>query len=219
MRGILLLFADEREGKEMTEMRKQKAVIYIVILLVSVLVLSALPVSGEADIYQDVIRLHILADSDSAEAQSMKIKVRDAILTTYGEALKTKTSREEAEAALRPLLGEIEKTAEAVLSEEGCTDSVEVTLIEEFYETRVYRSFRMPAGNYLSLSVKIGEAKGQNFFCVLFPALCTDAALAAPEAGDIPVGLTPAEYELITGGSESYRVKFKFLEVISTLFS
>ncbi len=197
---------------------KQKAPLYIALLLLTTLFLSVLPISGEAEIYQDVIRLHILADSDSAEAQAAKIAVRDGILDAYGERLSTASTRAEAEAMLRPLLPAIEKTALAILAERGEDCTVTAELATEYYATRVYQSFRMPAGEYLSLSIRIGEGTGQNFFCVLFPPLCTDSAFGEQE-GDLPAGLSPEEYELITGNSGGYRVKFKLLEVVSTLFS
>ncbi len=199
---------------------KKRVPLYIAILLVVIFILSALPVYGEAEIYDDVIRLHILADSDTAEAQGAKIRVRDAIFEKYSNELRGYKTKAEAEAGLRALLPDIQATAEETLRELDMQDSVTVSLSKEQYATRVYQGFQMPAGEYLSLSVRIGRAEGQNFFCVLFPALCTDAAIEnGITDGDIPVGLTPEEYKLITGESRSYRVKFKLLEVFSALFS
>ncbi len=201
-------------------MKKRILSFYIIGLLVSTAILAAMPTEAEGAIYHDVIRLHILAASDSEEDQRLKIAVRDALLREFGGELGTYRDRSEAEAGVRRLLPAMQATAKQTLSAAGNGDTVEISLSETSYDRRDYGSFTMPSGTYLSLEVRIGEATGKNWWCVLFPPLCTETAYGefTYDEDSLPVGLTPEEYRLITGESEGYRVKFKVLEVLSEVF-
>ena len=186
----------------------------VLCLLICTLLLCVLPVSGEEEIYGDVIRLHIIAASDSEEDQALKLEVRDAVLETYGSALTSYPDRDAAEEEARRLLPEIQLLAEETLHEAGCDASVRVTLTEEVYPTRDYGTFALPAGTYLSLRILIGEAEGHNWWCVLYPSLCLDPALE--ESGS----LSESEWGLLTeNGDGHYQVKFKTLEFLKLLFS
>ena len=177
-------------------------------LLIAAVMLAALPISGEEEIYDDVIRLHVLARSDSPEDQSRKLLVRDEILAVYGERLSGASTREEAEAMIdSALLDEIGRTAEAVLDGE----EVEVFFSTEQYPTREYEGFRLPAGEYLSLRIVIGAGQGQNWWCVLYPPLCTATSLEGAS-----LGLSDSEYALIT--SRRLSIRFKTLELLASLF-
>ena len=181
-------------------------------VLFAALFLAVFPVSGEEGIYRDVIRLHILAASDGESDQNDKLAVRDAILSEYGDLFRAFSDRAEAENALTEELRDaIAKTAKATLSERGRPSPVSVTLREEDYPTRDYGALSLPAGRYLSLRVVIGEGAGQNWWCVLFPPLCTAAAVEG-----VPLGLSDAEYRLLTDGKAS--VRFKTLELLSSWF-
>ena len=184
-----------------------------VLILLAALFLAVCPAAGEEAIYRDVIRLHILAASDGESDQSDKLAVRDAILLEYGDLFRGFTDRNEAENALTAeLRQEIAATAKRTLTERGSEAPVTVALSEEDYPTRDYGSFSLPAGRYLSLRVVIGEGEGQNWWCVLFPPLCTAAAVEG-----VPLGLSDAEYRLLTDGKKS--VRFKTLELLSSWFS
>ena len=179
-------------------------------LFISALLLAALPIRGEEEIYRDVIRLHVLAASDSEDDQRKKLLVRDAVLMQYGDLLATAESREEAEEMLdEEMLGQIRETAEGALDGE----SVTVCFSLEDYPTRTYGDFSLPGGKYLSLRILIGEGKGKNWWCVLYPPLCTAGAVK-----DMDYALSDAEYDLILGSSKGYRIRFKALEVLSALF-
>lgn len=183
------------------------------LLLLFTLVLAVCPAAGEEEVYRDVIRLHILAASDGDADQEDKLAVRDAILLTYGDVFRAFSDRTEAEAALDPALrGAIQTTAEETLAERGSPAPVAVTLSEEDYPTRDYGGFSLPAGRYLSLRVVIGAGEGKNWWCVLFPPLCTAASVEG-----VPLGLSDAEYRLVTEGKKS--VRFKTLELLSRWFS
>ena len=193
----------------------------IVVLLIVMMALSFLPVHGEREIYNTVVRLHVLANSDSEEDQALKLSVRDHVLTAaapYVEGCKTQA---EAVEALTAHLADLETAAANVIAAEGYSYSVTVLLGEEDYPTRVYESCAFPAGTYVSLRVLIGEGEGQNWWCCLFPPLCLSAATAKSDNEDafMQVGLTKDQYGIITEtGKTKYKVRFKILEVLEDWF-
>ena len=200
----------------------KRIVWYAVALLASTLILAALPVSGEEAIYEDVIRLHVLAPSDSEEDQALKLAVRDEVLAVYSSRLAEAGSVEEAEEAVLCLCDDIEKTAAAVVAERGYSYTVDVSFGEESYPTREYGEYSFPAGEYRSLRIVIGEGAGQNWWCVLYPPLCLDMATdTAPEDDALAVGLTDGGYGIISGdrSDRGYSVRFKTLELLEGLFS
>ena len=188
----------------------------IVILMVVMIVLSFLPIHGEGEIYDTVVRLHVLANSDSPEDQALKLEVRDAILAVTAPLVAGCTNQADAVAALEGGMAEIEAAARDVLTAAGRTDAVSVIIGREDYPTRTYESCAFPAGEYVSLRVCIGEAAGQNWWCVLFPPLCLSAATdGAEEDAFISVGLSKDQYGIITEtGKTKYKVRFKLLELI-----
>ncbi len=182
-------------------------------------VLVCLPIHGEEEIYDAVIRLHVLANSDSEEDQALKLQVRNTVLQTLEAPLRDCNDRAEAVKTLQPLIPQLQAAAEQTLREHGCSDKVHVTLSEEQYPRRSYDSFCFPAGEYLSLRVMIGAAEGQNFWCVLFPPLCLSAATVEREEAEeefISVGLSKDQYGIITESKNTkYRLRFKFLEIFN----
>ena len=193
----------------------------IVVLLVVLMALSFLPVHGEQEVYDTVVRLHVLANSDSEEDQALKLRVRDAVLEAASPIVDGCRSQAEAIEALNAHLTDLEAAARQVIEAEGRTDKVTVLLGEEDYPTRTYESCAFPAGRYVSLRVCIGEAAGKNWWCCLFPPLCLSAATAKEDNEDafVQVGLTKDQYGIITEtGKTKYKVRFKVLEVIEDWF-
>ena len=193
----------------------------IVVLLVVLMALSFLPVHGEQEVYDTVVRLHVLANSDSEEDQALKLRVRDAVLEAASPIVDGCRSQAEAIEALNAHLTDLEAAARQVIEAEGRTDKVTVLLGEEDYPTRTYESCAFPAGRYVSLRVCIGEAAGKNWWCCLFPPLCLSAATAKEDNEDafIQVGLTKDQYGIITEtGKTKYKVRFKLLEVLEDWF-
>ena len=189
-------------------------------LCLVIMTLSLLPIHGEEKIYDSVVRLHVIANSDTDSDQNLKLAVRDAILERYGEELSLCATREEATEKITASIDGIRATALEVIEKSGFDYSVEVSLDLEDYPTRDYESFAFPAGSYLSLRVMLGEASGKNWWCVLFPPLCLDAATKSdPDDAFLSVGLTPEEYRIITEtDSPKYQVRFKILETIESIF-
>ena len=105
-----------------------------------------------------------------------------------------------------------------VIRENGKADNVKIEIGEEEYPLRNYEDFSLPAGTYTSVRVIIGEGKGQNWWCVLFPPMCTSFATELDEDKYISVGLSGDQYDLITGSSGEYKVKFKLLEIAAEAF-
>ena len=193
----------------------------IVILLVVMMAMSFLPVHGEQEVYDTVVRLHVLANSDSEEDQALKLTVRDAVLEAAAPYLEGCTTQEEAVQSLTLHLSDLEAVAAETIVAEGYNYPVTVLLGEEEYPTRTYESCAFPAGTYVSLRVCIGEAEGQNWWCCLFPPLCLSAATAKSDNEDafIQVGLTKDQYGIITETEKTkYKVRFKILEVIEDWF-
>lgn len=186
-------------------------------VLIITLLLSVLPTDAEANIYEDTIRLHILANSDSKEDQALKISVRDGLLLEYGERLRSAGSFEGAAQLAENLLSEIESFAEELINAEGYEYNVTAILSEEWYETRDYDDFSLPCGIYTSLRILIGEGKGKNWWCVMYPPLCTELACEDAPADDGFIDYTKEELILISGSK--YNLKFKILEDLSRVFS
>ncbi len=195
--------------------------ILTVTVLICFLALSVMPIHGEEGIYENVIRLHVIANSDSEEDQRLKLAVRDAILDLCAPELSECRSREEAQATVSRLSENIEEVARQTLLAQGCEDSVTVHIGEERYPEKQYESLCFPSGTYLSLRVCIGEAAGQNWWCVLFPPICMSAATATKEQAEdafVAVGFTPEQYRIITETDQvTYKIKFKFLEFFDQL--
>lgn len=198
-----------------------KSISLLLTLCLLFLVIGLLPIHGEHAVYENVLRLHVLANSDSEEDQALKFCVRDAVLAAAEPILADCSSREEAIAAVQDNLSVLENAAKEAIAEAGRCDTVQLALGEETYPARTYDSCCFPSGTYQSLRVMIGEADGQNWWCVLFPPMCLSAASAqttAPEDAFIAVGLTKEQYGIITETAEpTYQVRFRILEVMEEM--
>ena len=200
-----------------------KRILIVFFTICSVLLfLGTLPIRGEAKVYDSVVRLHVLANSDSEEDQALKLKVRDALLERTAPLLSPCTSREEACAALEAHMDELQQIAEEIIRAEGYDYPVTILLGEEEYPEKNYDSVCFPSGKYTSLRVCIGNAEGQNWWCCLFPPLCLgNSTVSSEDAEDafILVGLTPDQYKIITRTEKPvYRVRFKILELLQDLW-
>ena len=163
-----------------------------------------------------VVRLHVLANSDSEEDQALKLQVRDAVLDRAEDLLAQPSSRAEAEGKLRGQLLEFERLAEAVVREAGYDYEVTAELTDTEFPTREYEDFTLPAGEYLALRILIGDAAGRNWWCVVVPPLCTAASADVP-ASALAAGFTEDEVRLITEEDRGYVLKFKAVEFWETL--
>ena len=179
--------------------------------------ITCFPIRGEEKIYDSMIRLHVLAESDFDEDQARKLRVRDAVLDVLAERMEKAHSYEDAAAAVSSMLGEIEEAARRTVQGE-CT--VRAELGRERYPVRVYENYTLPAGEYTSLRVILGEGEGKNWWCVLFPQLCTAQASESAFYEDfIAAGFTPEQYRLIKNESGvQYKIRFRLLEILAQTF-
>ena len=161
-----------------------------------------------------LIRLHVVANSDSEADQAVKLLVRDAVLERAEAQLADCAAMAEAEARLAELLPELEEAAAAILAREGLPYSVRASLGWEQFPTREYDTFTLPAGRYLSLRLTLGEGTGQNWWCVVFPPLCMSATTEEFSGGAQAAGLTDEEIALVTQESEGCVVRFKIIELV-----
>ena len=205
--------------KELFDSMKQYGIFALCVCILFCLI-GLLPVHGESQIYSNVLRLHVIANSDSAEDQELKLKVRDAVLSYADGLLMDADSREEAIGLTEAHLTILTEIARQTIAKAGRTDSVYLELGEEVYPTKSYEACCFPSGKYASLRIVIGEGKGQNWWCVLFPPMCVSAASAdSAEDAFIAVGFSADQYRIITDTSRpTYRARFRILEVMEAAF-
>lgn len=167
-----------------------------------------------AQVRDEVLRLHILANSDSPADQAVKLQVRDAVLRETGELFSSAGTLEEAWARAEENLSAIEETARRTLAENGCDLPVRAELTRSYFNTRQYDAATLPAGEYDALRLTIGEARGQNWWCVMFPPLCIPAAAEAEEGEDA----TAAAQDIrILNEEPHYRLAFASVEWVEDL--
>ena len=192
---------------------------WIFLLVPALLLLSAmvyLLIAGERDasaVRQGVVRFHVVARSDSAEDQALKLKVRDGVFSLLKGLYADCGGQEEALGVARENQSLLQGEAERILKENGCEESVAVEVGDRFFPTKTYGSLSFPAGNYKAVSIRIGEAKGENFWCVLYPALCIAPAVAEAraEAEMIPVvGEEPTAF--LQKSTQKQQIKFLLVE-------
>lgn len=163
------------------------------------------------NIRTDVLRLHVVADSNSEEDQRLKLMVRDAVLEKGGEIFDGTLTPDRAESVIYPNVSKLEAAAREVLLKNGCRNKVEITVTEEFFATRCYDNFTMPAGVYTAVRVNIGSAQGKNWWCVMFPPLCLPAA-----AADADAFFSDSEMKVISSSPE-YEPRFKIVEIYESI--
>ena len=168
--------------------------------------------ASESALAGQVLRLHVVANSDSEQDQALKLLVRDAVLAQAGEILDGVSDRQSAEQVLIPHLDELVRSAAEALAAEGCGDAVTVVITDQWFPTKEYDGFALPAGQYRALRVTIGEGKGRNWWCVVFPPLCLGSV--TEESVETVAGetLSDGQVALITGQDGGYVLKFRFIE-------
>ena len=159
-------------------------------------------------IKEDVLRLHIIANSNSTFDQRLKIKVRDEILKSGYDVFCGNETLEQAKNKIALNLDNIRKIAMNTLVENGCNYPVKVEFEKTYFETRYYKKFTLPAGVYEALRVVIGAGEGHNWWCVMFPPMC----LSASDDIDNINSLSEEEKQLILSNPD-YEVRFKFIEI------
>lgn len=180
-----------------------------IISFIICITLSTYKLDSECDgIRENVLRLHVIAASDSSYDQQIKLELRDSLLLKGKEIFSGSKTKKEAEEKISDGISLMQKEADRFLKIKGYPHKATVSLGKSFFPTRVYDSFMLPAGYYDALKVTIGSGEGQNWWCVMFPALCLPAA--EKKADDFDGILTEKQQEIIT--EEKYEIRLWLVE-------
>lgn len=190
--------------------------IFVPIFLSFILIYSYVTpfIKTSESISQEVFRLHILANSDSDEDQSLKLKVRDKILTKSESLFINCKNLNDVINVSKNNIDYFEKLANECIKENGYNYETKVYVDKEYFNTREYEKITLPSGVYNALKIEIGEAKGHNWWCVMFPAIC----LPAVSDDEINSILNEEEIELINNNNK-YEIRFKIVEIYEKIKS
>lgn len=196
---------------------KKQVICTLLSILIAVCVTGILTEAKVAEVQvkmaEEVFRLHVLANSDSEKDQALKMKVKENVIAYMKESLPESESVEMTKAWASSHLNEIKTVAIETLQKENCSDSVVVEVTNCYFPDKTYGDITFPKGNYDALRIKIGEAEGQNWWCVLYPNLCfVDAVHAVvPDEGkeELKEVLDEEEYEMVTAMSK-FKIKWFF---------
>lgn len=173
-----------------------------------------------AGLENNIFRLHILANSDSEEDQALKLKVRDGIIDYMKEINNNSTNKEETIQNTKLHLQEIKARCEQILKENGSNYDISLDIGNFYFPTKYYGNISLPAGNYDALRIKIGEAKGKNWWCSLFPPLCfidiSSGYLSQEDSKILEDNLTDEEFMLVSSSAPDVKLKFKILEILNS---
>ncbi len=184
--------------------------IFVPLFLVFVFMFSYIApfIETSENISDQVFRLHILANSDSAEDQQLKLKVRDEILKKGETVFASSNSLEETIELCKNNIALFQQTAEQCLKNNGSDYDVKVYVDKEYFNTREYDEITLPSGIYNALKIEIGQGKGHNWWCVMFPAIC----LSSVTDDELNKYLSEDEQKLVNSDSK-YEVRFKIVEI------
>lgn len=165
------------------------------------------------EIRSDVLRLHVIANSDTSVDQNLKLRLRDYILQEGKDIFNGSVNVENAVEKIEPVLPELEKSAKAFVNQAGFDYDVKISLSNEYFTTRTYETVTLPAGKYLALRVVIGSGEGHNWWCVMFPPMCVPAADKKDEIENV---FSEKEVKLVES-KPKYEPRFKVVEIYEQL--
>ena len=200
---------------------KRISIILILFIIYTCICAFSYANTVSSDIANSVLRLHILANSDSEEDQNLKLKVRDNVLSYMKQVSSNLSSKDEAIATLNEHLDEFKDIALTTIQDEGYDYDVNLSIGEFDFPTKNYGDISLPAGLYDALRIEIGEAKGHNWWCVMFPTLCfvdvSSGSLDDKSKEILESSLNEEEYDLVSGDSIGINFKFKILELFDDI--
>ena len=162
---------------------------------------------------QRVIRLHVVANSDSEADQALKLRVRDRVLEQAAALYQPEADVQQATAQIRSGLDGLAQIGRETVAELGFDYPVTAQVKEVWFPTKKYDGFALPAGKYTALQVVIGEGKGQNWWCVLFPPLCLGSVTEQMDKAEQVGHFDSGQVSLMTGGSGQYVIRFRAMEL------
>lgn len=199
---------------------KIKRFILLTLLLILYILISAISYTNAvcSDIQESVFRLHVIANSDSSEDQNLKYIVRDSVIEYINEISNNASSKDEVILIAQEHLSEIENIALQTIKDNGYNYPVKVSIGNFAFPSKKYGDITLPPGYYDALKIEIGEATGQNWWCVMFPPLCfvdVTSGVVPDESKEVMKNnLSEEEYDLISGNGTDVEIKFKIVEVL-----
>ena len=201
----------------MTDRKLTRVEISLMAGVLCALLLGAWLGNGQAELAGRVLRLHVIANSDSEADQALKLAVRDKVLETAEAFYPEHATLEEARAALSGHLDELAAAGQEAVAAAGREDPVTARIETCWFPTKEYGDFALPAGRYEALRVVVGEGRGRNWWCVAFPPLCLGAAEGTVEEAAQAGLFTRDQARLITGDGPGYILRFKGMELLGKL--
>ena len=171
----------------------------------------------QQELSEQVVRLHVIANSNSGQDQELKLAVRDRVLAKAETLYPQDTTREQALEILAAHLPDLEREGQRVVEEWGLEQQVSARVERAWFPTKEYGNFALPAGDYTALKIVLGDGKGENWWCVAFPPLCLGAASVTMEQAVQAGDFTQEQADLMTGENQGYVLKFKALELLGEL--
>ena len=193
---------------------KKKFFTLVISMICAAMCVITYAAETNARLSRDIVRLHIIANSDSDEDQALKLRIRDRILSA--------TSASGSKENVTELLSEYEDIAREEIAASGFDYTVHAEYGKYYFPTKDYGGLTYPAGEYDAVRIVIGEGEGQNWWCVLFPPLCyvKGSVDSSEAAAELKNRLSPEDYELITSGKNSrlpVKIRFKLVELINSI--
>lgn len=201
------------KSKKLTKLMKIQAVVFAAVFAVGACSVGAFAYNCSR-VRSDVLRMHVIANSDCSADQQLKLMVRDAVLERGAQLFDGTVTADEARRKIEPHKAELEAAAREVIERAGYDYPVSVNVVNEYFTTRCYGSLTMPAGRYTAVKVVIGEGAGHNWWCVMFPPLCLPAA--QDRGGNLDAFFDDGELKVVES-SGRYEPRFKIVEIIEKL--
>lgn len=201
------------KSKKLTKLMKIQAVVFAAVFATGACSVGAFAYNCSR-VRSDVLRMHVIANSDCSADQQLKLMVRDAVLERGAQLFDGTVTADEARRKIEPHKAELEAAAREVIERAGYDYPVSVNVVNEYFATRCYGSLTMPAGRYTAVKVVIGEGAGRNWWCVMFPPLCLPAA--QDRGGNLDAFFDDGELKVVES-SGRYEPRFKIVEIIEKL--
>ncbi len=201
------------KSKKLTKLMKIQAVVFAAVFAAGACSVGAFAYNCSR-VRSDVLRMHVIANSDCSADQQLKLMVRDAVLERGAQLFDGTVTADEARRKIEPHKAELEAAARDVIERAGYDYPVSVNVVNEYFATRCYGSLTMPAGRYTAVKVVIGEGAGHNWWCVMFPPLCLPAA--QDRGGNLDAFFDDGELKVVES-SGRYEPRFKIVEIIEKL--
>lgn len=200
-------------------MKNYKKILMIFILFLTYFLISLFSYSNavSSSLSENVFRLHVIANSDSKEDQDLKYKVRDNLIKYMNSISKDVSTKEDAIKLANENIDNFYNIAKNTILENGFNYDVNIEIGNFDFPTKTYGDISLPAGFYDALRVKIGEAKGKNWWCVMFPSLCfvdiSNGIVPEESKESLQANLNYEDYNLISSDDAEYKLKFKLVEL------